>query len=57
VEAGVIAMLGGKEEAARKSWQSVIEVDPEGDAAETARGYLAQLGTPEQGTAKGTTGP
>lgn len=44
LEAGVIAMLTGKEEAARRSWQSVVDLDPQGDAANTARGYLAQLG-------------
>jgi tetratricopeptide (TPR) repeat protein len=49
VEAGVIAMLGGKEDAAKKSWQSVIALDPGGEAAATARGYLAQLETPAQG--------
>jgi tetratricopeptide (TPR) repeat protein len=50
LEAGVIAMLSGREEAARKSWQSVIDAAPKSDAATTARGYLAQLG--EGGTAK-----
>ena len=44
LEAGVIAILGGREDAARSSWQSVIEVQPDSLAAETARGYLAQLG-------------
>jgi len=42
-------MLGGKEDAAKKSWQSVIELEPGGEAAATARGYLAQLETPAQG--------
>jgi tetratricopeptide (TPR) repeat protein len=50
LEAGVIAVLSGREEAARKSWQSVIDAAPKSDAAATARGYLAQLG--EGGTAK-----
>jgi tetratricopeptide (TPR) repeat protein len=45
LEAGVIAMLRGNEEAARRSWQSVIEVEPDGEAAAAARGYLEQLGT------------
>jgi tetratricopeptide (TPR) repeat protein len=49
VEAGVIAMLAGQEDAAKKSWQSVIELDPGGEAAATAREYLAQLETPAQG--------
>jgi tetratricopeptide (TPR) repeat protein len=51
LEAGVIAILSGKEDAAKKSWQSVIALDPEGEAGTTARGYLAQLDTPEQGAA------
>ena len=46
LEAGVIAMLDGREDAAKASWQSVLEVEPDGEAAETARGYLAQLGEP-----------
>ena len=44
LEAGVIAILGGREDAARTSWQSVIAVQPDSLAAETARGYLAQIG-------------
>lgn len=43
LEAGVIAMLAGHEDAARKSWQSVIDAAPDSEAAGTARGYLAQL--------------
>lgn len=43
LEAGVIAVLAGREDAARKSWQSVIELAPEGEAAATARDYLSQL--------------
>ncbi|KPP88350.1 tetratricopeptide repeat protein [Erythrobacter sp. HL-111] len=43
LEAGVIAVLSGREEAARASWQSVVETQPDSLAAETARGYLAQL--------------
>ena len=46
LEAGLIAAVAGREEAARKSWQSVVDADPSGDSARTARGYLAQLGTP-----------
>lgn len=45
LEAGVIAMLLGRDEAARKSWQSVITAAPGSAAAQTARGYLDQLGT------------
>jgi tetratricopeptide (TPR) repeat protein len=43
LEAGVIAMLSGREEAARKSWQSVVQAKPDSDEAKTATGYLAQL--------------
>lgn len=43
LEAGVIAVLSGREEAARESWRSVIEVQPDSLAAQTAREYLAQL--------------
>jgi tetratricopeptide (TPR) repeat protein len=46
LEAGRIAMLSGREESARKSWQSVIDAAPESQAAETARAYLAQLDKP-----------
>ncbi|MDP3677372.1 MAG: hypothetical protein Q8R44_20115 [Novosphingobium sp.] len=44
LEAGVIAMLDGREAAARKAWQSVMLVAPGSKPAETAKGYLAQLG-------------
>ena len=43
LEAGVIAVLTGRDEAARASWQQVIALDPASPLAETARGYLAQL--------------
>jgi tetratricopeptide (TPR) repeat protein len=43
LEAGLIAVLAGRDDAARKSWRSVIAVAPDSDAAATARGYLAQL--------------
>lgn len=43
LEAGVIAMLSGREGAARKSWESVVTVAPQSAEAATARGYLAQL--------------
>jgi tetratricopeptide (TPR) repeat protein len=46
LEAGVIAMLAGREEAAAASWRSVIAADSAGEAAATARGYLAQLAEP-----------
>lgn len=44
LEAGVVAMLSGREDAARRSWQSVIALAPDGPLAATAREYLAQLG-------------
>ena len=44
LEAGVIAILSGREEAARQSWQSVIDFQPGSLAAQTAQDYLAQLG-------------
>lgn len=43
LEAGVIAVLAGRDEAARRSWQSVLTAAPESAAAKTATGYLAQL--------------
>ena len=44
LEAGVIAMLAGDEDAARRSWNSVVATAPGSAAAATAKGYLAQLG-------------
>ena len=44
LEAGVIAMLAGREDAARKSWESVIRAGPGTPAAKTAQAYLDQLG-------------
>jgi tetratricopeptide (TPR) repeat protein len=44
LEAGVIAVLAGREDSARQSWQSVIDLAPDTAQAATARGYLAQLG-------------
>jgi tetratricopeptide (TPR) repeat protein len=44
LEAGVIAMLAGRQDAARKSWQSVVTAAPGSEAAATAKGYLAQIG-------------
>lgn len=46
LEAGVIAMLSGREDTARKSWQSVVAAAPQSTAANTAKGYLAQLSEP-----------
>jgi tetratricopeptide (TPR) repeat protein len=44
LEAGLIAVLAGRDDAARKSWQSVLAAAPQSEAAATARTYLAQLG-------------
>ena len=44
LEAGVIAVLSGRSEAARRSWQSVIAAAPDSPSARTAKTYLAQLG-------------
>ncbi|HCF25081.1 MULTISPECIES: tetratricopeptide repeat protein [unclassified Novosphingobium] len=44
LEAGVIAVLAGRDDAARKSWESVIRAAPGSDIAKIARGYLDQLG-------------
>ena len=50
LEAGVIAILGGRDEAARRSWNSVVRMAPESPSAATAKEYLAQLGP--EGTSK-----
>ncbi len=47
LEAGVIAMLSDNEQAARASWQSVIGLAPQSEAAAAARLYLDQLGPTE----------
>jgi len=55
LEAGVIAVLAGRNDAARKSWQSVLAMAPDSGAAAIAKGYLAQLGpapAPKQTAAK-----
>lgn len=46
LEAGVIAILSGREESARKSWESVVKAAPNSPAGKTAQGYLDQLGPP-----------
>ncbi len=43
LEAGVIAVLAGRDAAARHSWLSVIEVSPGSSEAATAKAYLDQL--------------
>ncbi|MGO4170484.1 tetratricopeptide repeat protein [Novosphingobium sp. YAF33] len=50
LEAGVIAVLGGRDDAARHSWNSVVTMNPESPSAATAKEYLAQLGP--EGTSK-----
>jgi len=45
LEAGVIAVLSGRNAAAAKSWQSVIAAAPTSPSADKARGYLAQIGS------------
>ncbi len=44
LEAGVIAILSGREESARKSWQSVLVTARGTRFAQTAASYLEQLG-------------
>lgn len=46
LEAGVIAALSGNDEAARKSWQSVLQTAPDAPEAATAKDYLAQISAP-----------
>lgn len=43
LEAGVIAMLDGRREAAEASWHSVVDLAPASEAAASARSYLAQV--------------
>lgn len=49
LEAGVIAVLSGREDAARTSWQSVVDLAAESPEGLTAKDYLAQLGPQEAG--------
>jgi tetratricopeptide (TPR) repeat protein len=44
LEAGVIAVLSGRETAARQSWESVIATAPDSPEATQAKAYVAQLG-------------
>ena len=43
LEAGVIAALGGREDEARLSFESVVAIAPQSDEADRARAYLEQL--------------
>ncbi len=47
LEAGVIAVRAGRDDGARQSWQSVVDLAPDSPAAVTAKDYLAQLGDAE----------
>jgi tetratricopeptide (TPR) repeat protein len=49
LEAGVIAVLGGSDDAAISSFQSVIDMAPQSPEAATARIYLGQLTGPALG--------
>ncbi len=53
LEAGVIAILSGRDNAARQSWQSVIDTQPDSLAAQTAKEYLAQIGPDPEERAQG----
>ncbi len=44
LEAGVIAALGGRDDAARQSFNSVVDAAPDSPQAASAKTYLAQLG-------------
>ncbi len=52
LEAGVIAVLSGRDDTARKSWNSVIAAAPDSAEAAQAKGYLAQLDGGTATTAK-----
>lgn len=43
LEAGLVAALSGRDEAARKSWNSLVTIAPDSHFASQARAYLAQL--------------
>lgn len=43
LEAGVIAALGGRDDAARRNWEAVVEIAADEASVETAKAYLAQL--------------
>jgi tetratricopeptide (TPR) repeat protein len=48
LEAGVIAELAGNDDAARKSWNSVVTLAPESAEARTAKNYLAETAAGDQ---------
>lgn len=51
LEAGVIAVLSGRDASARRSWQSVIAAAPGTPIAATAKAYIDQLGAPSASAA------
>lgn len=53
LEAGVVAALGGRDAAARQSFQSVITAAPDSAEAAAAKTYLAQLDAPSGSAAPG----
>ena len=57
LEAGIVAVLSGREDAARDSWQSVIALEPDSAAARTAREYLSQITPPDTATQTGEGDP
>lgn len=46
LEAGLIAAMGGRDDAARKSWQSVIATAPQSAEADQAKAWIARLDAP-----------
>lgn len=52
LEAGTVAYLSGSDDAARKSWQSVIALAPESDEADVARQYIELLDAPDENVAE-----
>ncbi len=52
LEAGVIAVLAGRDQSARLSWESVVKAAPGSAAAKTAQGYLDQLALPRPSPVK-----
>lgn len=57
LEAGLIAVLDGREDAARASWRSVVALAPDSAAAKTAKDYLAQIGEASEGAAPSPPAP
>lgn len=51
LEGGLIAAFAGRDDAARKSWQSVIDTSPGSNEARQAQAWIAQLGPAKPVTA------